>query len=176
MKKWTAFVGTFILSYLFWILFLMQDFNVLKLGSQELIVGAIVAIVVSCFSSSFFAREDGLWLFKKFRIVHLIVFIPVYIWELIKANFSVAIKSLSPNLNINPGIVKITTDLNSDYGLAMLSNCITLTPGTITMDIYEDNHKNAMYIHWIDAKTEDTKEASEIIKGRFEYFVRRLFK
>ena len=47
MKKWTAFVGTFILSYLFWILFLMQDFNILKLGSQELIVGAIVAIVVA---------------------------------------------------------------------------------------------------------------------------------
>ena len=48
MKKWTAFVGTFILSYLFWILFLMQDFNILKLGAQELIVGAIVAVIVSC--------------------------------------------------------------------------------------------------------------------------------
>lgn len=33
-----------------------------------------------------------------------------------------------------------------------------------------------MYIHWIDATTEDTEEASKIIKGRFEYFVRRLFK
>ncbi|MBX9137702.1 MULTISPECIES: Na+/H+ antiporter subunit E [unclassified Clostridium] len=176
MKKWTAFVGTFILSYLFWILFLMQDFNILKLGAQELIVGAIVAVIVSCFSSTFFAREDGFWLFKKLRFINLIIFIPVYIWELIKANFTVAIKALSPNLNISPGIVKITTDLNSDYGLAMLSNCITLTPGTITMDIYEDGDKNALYIHWIDAKTEDTDKASEIIKGRFEYFVRRLFK
>ena len=44
------------------------------------------------------------------------------------------------------------------------------------MDIYEDGDKNAMYIHLIDAKTEDTKEASEVIKGRFEYFVRRLFR
>ena len=175
MKKWTSFVGAFILSYLFWILFLMQDFNILKLGSQELIVGVIVSIIVAYFSSSFFAKRDGLWLFKKFRFINLIIFIPVYIWELIKANFSVAIKALSPNLNINPGIVKITTELQSDYGLAMLSNCITLTPGTITMDIYEDGSENAIYIHWIDATTEDTKEASEIIKGRFEYFVRRLF-
>ena len=55
MKKGTAFISTFILSYLFWILFLMQDFNIFKLGHQELIVGAIVAIVVSCFTSSFFA-------------------------------------------------------------------------------------------------------------------------
>ena len=59
MKKWTSFVGTFILSYLFWILFLMQDFNILKLGNQELIVGAVVAVVVAYFSKSFFAREDG---------------------------------------------------------------------------------------------------------------------
>ena len=44
-----------------------------------------------------------------------------------------------------------------------------------SMDIYEDESENAIYIHWIDATTEDTKEASEIIKGRFEYFVRRLF-
>lgn len=175
MKKWTSFVGAFILSYLFWILFLMQDFNILKLGSQELIVGVIVGIIVAYFSNSFFAKKDGLWLFRKFRFINLIIFIPVYIWELIKANFSVAIKALSPNLNINPGIVKITTELQSDYGLAMLSNCITLTPGTITMDIYEDESENAIYIHWIDATTEDTKEASEIIKGRFEYFVRRLF-
>ena len=149
MKRWTAFLGTFILSYLFWILFLMQDFNILKLGAQEIIVGAIVAAIVSLFSSQYFAREDGMWLFKKFRIINLIAFIPVYLWELIKANFSVAIKSLSPKIDINPGIVKITTDLNSDYGLAMLSNCITLTPGTITMDIYEDeDNKNAMYIHF----------------------------
>ena len=60
MKKWTAFVGTFILSYLFWILFLMQDFNILKLGAQELIVGAIVAVIVSCFSSAFSPRKPPL--------------------------------------------------------------------------------------------------------------------
>ena len=40
----------------------------------------------------------------------------------------------------------------------------------------EGNGKNSMYIHWIDATNEDTEEASKIIKGRFEYFVRRLFK
>lgn len=176
MKRLTAFIGTFILSYLFWILFLMQDFNILRLGFQELIVGAVVAIIVALISSKFFAREDGLWIFKRLRFLNLIIFIPVYIWELLKSNFTVAIKALSPRINVNPGIVKITTELKSDYALAMLANCITLTPGTITMNIYEEDDKNAMYIHWIDAKTEDITEASEIIKGRFEYFVRRLFR
>ena len=76
MKKWKSFIRTFILSYLFWILFLMQDFNILKLGHQELLVGAIVALVVSLFYKSIFCREDGFWLFKKFRIINLIIFIP----------------------------------------------------------------------------------------------------
>ena len=91
-------------------------------------------------------------------VINLIAFIPVYLWELIKANFSVAIKSLSPKIDINPGIVKITTDLNSDYGLAMLSNCITLTPGTITMDIYEDEDN----INIVDR--EDTEEKIKLLK------------
>ena len=77
MKRLTAFIGTFILSYLFWILFLMQDFNILKLSFQELIVGAVVAIIVALISSKFFAREDGLWIFKRLRFLNLIIFIPV---------------------------------------------------------------------------------------------------
>lgn len=176
MKKFTAFLATFILSYLFWILFLMQDFNILDLGAQELLVGAIVAMIVSYFTSRFFVKEDGLWLFKNFRILNLIVFIPMYIWELIKANWDVAKRALSPNIKVKPAIVKIDTDLKSDWGLAMLSNCITLTPGTITMDIYEEDDKNSMYIHWINAETEDTEEASKIIKGKFEPYVGRLFR
>lgn len=176
MKKVTAFLSTFILAYLFWILFLMQDFNLAKLGVQELGVGAVVGIIVSLFTNKYLISEDGLWLFKKFRIFSLILFIPVYTWELIKANIDVAIRALSPKMKINPGIVKIDTEIKSDYGLAMLAGCITLTPGTITMDIYDENDKSSMYIHWIDVASEDTKEASDTIKGTFEKFVRRIFK
>ena len=79
------------------------------------------------------------------------------------------------SLNINPGIVKIETKLKSDYGLAMLANCITLTPGTIAMDIVEEKGSVYMYIHWIDVKTKEEEEASNIIKGAFEPWVRRIF-
>lgn len=176
MKKCTAFISTFIISYIFWILFLIQDFNILKLGVQELVVGIVVSIIVSFFTYNFFVKEDGFWLFKKFRIFSLIMFVPVYFWELVKANWDIAKRALSPKLKINPAIVKIETDIKSDWGLALLANCITLTPGTITMDIYEKGDVNSMYIHWIDGSTEDTKEAGNIIKGNFEPYVRRIFK
>lgn len=173
--KIKAFLSTFLLSYLFWILFLAQDFNVLKLGSQELIVGIIVSLVVAALCARFLVKEDGFWIFKKFRLLNLIVFIPVYILELLKANWNVAKKALSFNMKISPSIVKIETNLKSDWGLAMLANCITLTPGTITMDIYEEKNKNYLYIHWLDGDTEDMKTASKEIKGKFEKYIRRIF-
>lgn len=176
MKKWTGILSTFILCYLCWILFLMQDFNILALGYQELIVGAIISLMVSYLTNKYLIKEDSFWLFKKNRIFTLIIFIPIYIWELIKANWDVAKRALSLKVNIKPAIVKIETDIKSDWGLSMLANCITLTPGTITMDIFEEGHKNSMYIHWIYGETENTKEASEKIKGNFEPYVRRIFK
>lgn len=176
MKKWTSILSTFILCYLLWILLLMQDFNILALGYQELIVGAVISLIVSYLTNNYLIKEDGLWIFKKNRILSLVIFIPVYIGELIKANWDVAIRALSPNIKIEPAIVKIETDISSDWGLSMLANCITLTPGTITMDIFQEDDRKIMYIHWIDGKTENTKEASEEIKGKLEPYVRRIFK
>ena len=173
MKKLKAVISTFIFSYLFWILFtgIYSAYD-----SQEYIVGAVVCLIIAVFSSSFFIQQKPFWLFNPKRLGSLLIFIPFYAIELYKANWDVAKRALSPKLKINPGIVKIETEVKSDYGLAMLSNCITLTPGTITMDIIEEKNKCYMYIHWIDVGTRDIKEASETIKGAFEPWVRRIFK
>ena len=45
--KFKAFFSTFLLSYIFWILFLAQDFNIFKLGYEELITGLVVAVIVT---------------------------------------------------------------------------------------------------------------------------------
>ena len=85
-------------------------------------------------------------------------------------------KALSfKKIEVNPAIVKIQTNLSSDWGLSMLSNCITLTPGTITMDIYEEKNKNYLYVHWLNSTTDDGKKAAKIIKGKFEKYIRRIF-
>ena len=93
-----------------------------------------------------------------------------------KANIDVAKRALSKNVKINPGIVKIPAELVSDYGLSMLANSITLTPGTIVMDIIEEDGKNYLYVHWIDVETEEEDKAGEIIKGDFENRIRGIFK
>ncbi|PRR78726.1 Na(+)/H(+) antiporter subunit E1 [Clostridium liquoris] len=166
-------VSTAILSFLLWLIYI-GSYSAPNIG-EELAGGIIVSLFIGVFSSSFLIKEDAFWMFKKNRILWLILFIPYYAVELIEANWDVAKRALSPNLNINPGIVKIETKLKSDYGLAMLANCITLTPGTIAMDIVEEKGSVYMYIHWIDVKTKEEEEASNIIKGAFEPWVRRIF-
>lgn len=172
--KAKSIVSTAIFAFILWLIFI-GSYSAPNIG-EELVGGIVVSILVGVFSSSYLVKEDAFWMFKKNRILWLILFIPSYTMELIKANWDVAKRALSPNININPGIVKIQTELKSDYGLAMLANCITLTPGTIAMNIVEEKGNTYMYIHWIDVKTEEEQEAANIIKGAFEPWVRRIFK
>lgn len=177
MKKYSfpAILSTAILCFCFWVM-ITASFNY-----EELIVGAIVSIVVAIFSSRFFIHEKPFYLFNPIKIFTLVFYlIFIFLWELIKANVSVAFKALKPGkININPGIVKVPVFLNSEYGLVMLANCITLTPGTITMDTVsqkEQSGKNHyFYIHWLDVKETDPIKAGEIIKGRMEKWLRRVW-
>ena len=57
----------------------------------------------------------------------------------------------------------------------MLANSITLTPGTITMDIDERDGQCWYYIHWIDVQETDRVQAGEAIKGRMEKWLRRIW-
>lgn len=175
MKKLLSVLSTFVFCFLLWVLF-TGTYSGSETAIQEYIGGAVVSLLVAFFSSGFLIKEEPFWLFNPIRLGALLLFCIIYTWELLKANWDVARRALSPKLNINPGIVKIETEVKSDYGLAMLSNCITLTPGTITMDIIEENGKCFMYIHWIDVATTNIKEASKTIKGAFEPWVRRIFK
>jgi multicomponent Na+:H+ antiporter subunit E len=85
----------------------------------------------------------------------------------------VAYRVSHPDLPINPGIVKVKTTLKSDTGLTFLANSITLTPGTMSVDIDQEN--GFMYIHWIDVKDKDIQKATEIIVKIFEDVLRRIF-
>ncbi|MBD3264990.1 MAG: Na+/H+ antiporter subunit E, partial [Candidatus Omnitrophica bacterium] len=100
-------------------------------------------------------------------------YIPVFIWQCIKANIDVAYRVVHPALPIKPGIVKVKTDLKSDTGLTFLANSITLTPGTLSVDI--DKERGVLYVHWIDVKSDDSDTATRIVVKRFERILRKIF-
>ena len=181
MKKTTfsAFLATAVLCYLVWLALTGQIAGIFEgqASAQVLIAGGIISILVGLFASRFFIHDKPFHFFNPLRLGKLLLYCVIILpWEIIKANVDVALRAVSPKLRIKPGFVKIPVeDIKSDYGLSMLANSITLTPGTITMDIVEQDGKNYYYIHWINVETEDPEKAGEAIKGTLGKWVRRIW-
>jgi multicomponent Na+:H+ antiporter subunit E len=98
--------------------------------------------------------------------------VPVFLYYLVKANFDVMYRALHPQMPIKPGIVKIKTNLKTDSAITALANSITLTPGTLTVDVTDDGY---LYIHWINVAAEDVEQATKHISETFEWFIKRIF-
>jgi len=139
---------------------------------QHTLIGIIVVAFVAFMTGDMFVKRP--YVFKHpSRYLWFLYYIPVFIWECIKANIDVAYRVGHPDLPVNPGIVKVKTTLKSETGLTFLANSITLTPGTMSVDI--DQEKGFLYIHWIDVKDKDTQKATEIIVKTFENILKHIF-
>ena len=155
--KVSRLIFTIIFLFAIWILLTGS------LSYDELITGFFVSVVVALFTGPLFTRRGVYHLHPK-RLWGKVVYLIVFLIELVKANIDVAKRVLSPSLPINPGIVRVNTRLTEDMDKLWLANSITLTPGTMTLDIKGDE----LFIHWIDVQETDPHKAGEIIKGAFE--------
>jgi len=158
------YLALFILTFLFWLV-LTFDLSV-----TNLIVGASAALITSLIFARYFYNR----LFKFLQVQRyfwFFLYLIILIWECIKANFDVAYRVLHPSMPIKPGIVKVKLDLQSEFARAMLANSITMTPGTISVDIIDDY----IYVHWIYVSSEDPEEYSRKITGRFEKYIKKTF-
>ena len=82
------------------------------------------------------------------RTIRFIRFLPWLLWQIVLANIDLAIRTLHPKMPINPILINIKNNLKSDLGMVILANSITLTPGTVTIDINE----NEFLVHVISEK------------------------
>ena len=98
---------------------------------------------------------------RIFRIASFIIF---YLGELILANIRVAADILTPKLRINPSILAVDMDVKSDIEVLALNNLITMTPGTLSMDVSED--RKTVYVHHM--YVDDPEVCKQEIKEGFE--------
>lgn len=91
--------------------------------------------------------------------------------EIVKSNIAVTKAVLSPKMNLRPGIVAIPLDLKSDEGITTLANLITLTPGTVTLDVSSD--RKTLYIHAFEVG--DPEALRRETKASFERRVKELW-
>lgn len=141
------------------------------LRPASLIAGLVLSFISALIFGAYLPLEKVGRLFNPRRWFWLLVYAVVFAYQVLKANLDVAMRVLSPGLNLNPGIVRIRTRLRSEIARTFLANSITLTPGTMTVEIKED----VLYIHWIDVRTDDPDEAARRIKGPFERYLARIF-
>ena len=172
--KFSGVVSTFILCFAFWMLLTWS------VDTQELIAGAIVSLAAALFTSRFFIHESPGHFYNPFNLLEFIIYLGVFDVELFKANIDMAKRCLGGYKNINPGIIKTEVDLPSDYAESLLANCITLTPGTITLDIAEQDGKTYFYVHCIDVTGMKELEPGvydpgDAFKGNMEKWIRRVW-
>ena len=157
-------IVAFIILFGFWIALTFS------ISPENLITGAASALITVILFGRYFIT-DLRKLFQPARYFWFIIYLFVFIWECLKANFDVAYRILHPSMPIKPGIVKIYLDLKSDIAKTILANSITMTPGTISVDLVG----NVLYVHWIYVKSLDPDEWKSEIAGTFEKYVKRIF-
>ncbi|MBN2601493.1 MAG: Na+/H+ antiporter subunit E [Candidatus Marinimicrobia bacterium] len=139
---------------------------------QEVVAGVFVATLVSIVAGKFLITSETSEHILK-RILSSIRYLFRFLWEMAKANLHVAFIVLHPSLPIKPGIVKIKTTLTKDSAITVLTNSITLTPGTLTVDVNPE--KNEIYVHWIDVLSTDVTKNTKTIGGKFETLLTEVF-
>jgi multicomponent Na+:H+ antiporter subunit E len=158
------YTGLFIIVFIFWLLLTFS------LSAANIITGIVAALITTAFFGKFFIDK-----FYKFfqlkRYYWFIVYLFIFIWEVLKANFDVAYRVIHPALPIKPGIVKVPLEVKSDIARTMLANSITMTPGTITVDIIGDD----IFVHWIYVKSDKPEEYAREVSGRFEKYIKKIF-
>lgn len=153
------FVLTFCVMFIFWLLlsawtvFLIEPFDLIALLSK----GLLATLVVTCLTYEIFVPSRGEKVLFKFRR-----FISYVIWELyqiVLATIDVAYRVVG-TLPVDPRIIEFDTTLRSDFALITFANSITLTPGTITIDIEPQQGR-----YWVHAIAKEPADSLEIDQG-----------
>ncbi len=140
------------------------------IAPSSLVLGFGFCLFIALLTYSMFIDEHEAQRRSLLPRVHwLFVFILAVVYKMYIASFEVLLNVIRGN--INPRVVHFRTALKSDVARVMLANAITLTPGTMTLNI-DDDH---LIVHWLDAKTLHSKYAGELIKGDFEALLKRVF-
>lgn len=104
------------------------------------------------------------------KIGVVVSFALFFLWELLLANLRMAVVLIRPYRTLQPGIVAVPLDLDSDLAVALLANLITLTPGTLALDVSSD--RAVMYVHAVDVR--DANAFRREIKHGFERRIKEL--
>ncbi|MEM7034541.1 MAG: Na+/H+ antiporter subunit E [Chloroflexota bacterium] len=133
---------------------------------ENFVVGYVLGFGVLWLVESRFGRTT-----YTIKMLRLLNFLRFFLWELTLANFKVAQSVFLPNRFMSPGVVAIPLSVTSPEEISLLANLITLTPGTLSLDVSTD--QRTLYVHAMHV--DDLDEFRDGIKNGFEKRVHEVF-
>ncbi len=136
---------------------LLKDEDELRIST--FLGGFLVGIVIIFLMHRFFGSQ--FYLRRLFSIINLLF---IFNWELILSSILIIKQILSPKLDIKPGIFTYKTELQGDWELTVLAMLLTLTPGSVVLEVNPDG--DIFYIHAMDIE----KSKADVLRsiGKFE--------
>ena len=126
-----------------------------KLTVESIILGSSASILIIYLNKDIlFTSSDGGPVTIRF-LWHFTALIAILIVEIVKSNINVAKIVLNPKMPIEPSFIRVPVRFKKDFNKVLYGNVVTLTPGTLTVDIDEDEY----IIHAL------TKDAAEGLHG-----------
>ncbi|HUX48553.1 MAG TPA: Na+/H+ antiporter subunit E [Dehalococcoidia bacterium] len=147
------FLITAVVAYVAYLLLTIGSGTVVLWSTAELILGAVLAVVVGAVWGNRFIGKN-LRMVNPVRWFTFLVYLFPFFFAMARANFDVAYRVITGR--INPAIVKINPNLKNDLSLTILATSITLTPGTLSVDVNPET--NELYVHWINIDPEVLKD------------------
>lgn len=128
-----------------------------KITVESIIIGALVSILVVLYSRDVLFDVDEIPIYHLGNFINMVKFVGVLVIEIFKANIDVAKIVLNPALPIQPHFIRVPMMLKNDFNKVIYGNSVTLTPGTLTVDITDQE----FIIHAL------TIEAADAMKDSF---------
>ena len=164
--KWAVVRVILTTLYLFvgWLLFTGN------LQPRSLVTGGAFSFLIAVTTFKLFIDEDEAARRTLLPRPHVLLFYLVFLlYKLYASSFKTAFAVLRNDYD--PRVVHFRTRLQSDIARSVVAGSITLTPGTITLELTEDH----LVVHWLEAETTHSRYAGELVKGGFEKFLRKVW-
>jgi len=104
------------------------------------------------------------------RLPRLVRFIGFFLKELVMANLKVAFDIVTPPWYMKPGVIAMPLQARSEFEIAFVANLISLTPGTLSLDVFDD--RRVLYIHamFLDDEAALRRNLAEMERRALELF------
>ena len=159
MNRIVYYAQLTLMMSLFWII-------LFEATSAVILISAPFIAVVSILLSEKYLLKESYYNLYPFNVLRLIRFTFFLFFEIFKSGLSI-IPSIITGKS-NPTFVEIGTELDRNMDLIILSNSITLTPGTITVDL----EGQSLIVLWMNPLSDNTTKAGALIKGKLENIIK----